>query len=763
MKTLTRQNPVKLANVFVGLLLACSINAGAATVLYLDESGTGALNTAGFTWSISGTSIWSPNSSGGGSDTAWINGDDASIALNGTTTNTVVATLSSGTLNVGNITINSMNFAAGKYTTLKIAGVSSTITAALKIADGSTISSNSTGIGNVFFDAGGYSTLMGNFSVNNKTEVLLDGYNAFVGTMTLSGSGGGSLVAIMPTSGATNASTNASSNFVINTGSAATGGMLLGQTSSTIGNLTGSSLGVVTTSTACSLTVTQSTDGEYAGVLKEASAAKALTLIKAGSAKLTVSGLNTYTGSTTVKNGTLAFNSVASGATAQALGESTSVVLGVANTSSGILQYTGAAGTLDKNITVLGNGGDTIQNSGSGLLTLSGSLVKDGTKLTLNGGTNGIKVTGTISGSSANSDTIITGGSTTFSSVNTYNGGTYVYGGGTLVNGNSSGVLPMGTSLFIGGTDNTTGTFDLGGNNQQVTALNTQGTGGAANVVTNNGSADATLTVTSGGTFAGKIKDGTTNKTALTTSGGTLTLSGTSTYTGATTVNGGTLAVNGAIASSVLSTVNTGATLTGSGTTGAVNVTTGGTLAGTLHTGALTVQSGGILSPGNSPGILSVASAQLLGGSQFTLQLNSDGTGVAGTNWDQVAITGNLDISGLSATSQLVLTLQTLDVSNALGTLGTFDQSVNHTWTSIITTGGMILPSGGFSTDLFDIVTTGFQNSYTGTFSVVQDSVNSNALDLVYTVVPEPGTYAMIVGGIGMLASFQRLRRRNQV
>lgn len=83
------------------------------------------------------------------------------------------------------------------------------------------------------------------------------------------------------------------------------------------------------------------------------------------------------------------------------------------------------------------------------------------------------------------------------------------------------------------------------------------------------------------------------------TSAGTLTLTGISSYTGATTVSGGSLVVNGSIASSLLTTVQSGATLGGTGTVGATVIKSGGILApgnsiGTLHTGALTYEAGAI-------------------------------------------------------------------------------------------------------------------------------------------------------------------------
>jgi T5SS/PEP-CTERM-associated repeat protein/autotransporter-associated beta strand protein len=59
---------------------------------------------------------------------------------------------------------------------------------------------------------------------------------------------------------------------------------------------------------------------------------------------------------------------------------------------------------------------------------------------------------------------------------------------------------------------------------------------------------------------------------------GITTLTANNTYTGATTINGGGLIVNGSIASSILTTVNSGAVLSGSGTVGPTAINTGGFL-----------------------------------------------------------------------------------------------------------------------------------------------------------------------------------------
>jgi autotransporter-associated beta strand protein len=60
---------------------------------------------------------------------------------------------------------------------------------------------------------------------------------------------------------------------------------------------------------------------------------------------------------------------------------------------------------------------------------------------------------------------------------------------------------------------------------------------------------------------------------------GTLTLSGPNTHTGETTVDAGTLVVNGSIADSKQTTVKCGATLSGTGTVGPLQVNSGGVFA----------------------------------------------------------------------------------------------------------------------------------------------------------------------------------------
>lgn len=171
-------------------------------------------------------------------------------------------------------------------------------------------------------------------------------------------------------------------------------------------------------------------------------------VVQRGSGILNLDGSNTFSGRTVVETGTVQFTTAGSNATAaQSLGTNASVDLGVAGVSSGLLDYTGSgATTLAKNINALGNGNDTIRNSSSGLLTLTGTLTKNGTILTIKGGTGGISVNGTIAGSASASDLVVDGGTVNLNAANTYNGPTSIKNGATL---NANAVNSLGTTTLV--------------------------------------------------------------------------------------------------------------------------------------------------------------------------------------------------------------------------------------------------------------------------------------------------------------------------
>jgi autotransporter-associated beta strand protein len=239
----------------------------------------------------------------------------------------------------------------------------------------------------------------------------------------------------------------------------------------------------------------------------------------------------------------------------------------------------------------------------------------------------------------------------------------------------------------------------------------------------------ANTTLTYGGIIAGTG--------ALTKSGaGTLVLSGTNTYSGTTSVTAGRLDLDGSAANSAF-TVN------------------GGTLGGHGTIGALTIGAGGTLAPGDSPGTLFAGNTTWAGGGNYVWEINN-ATGVAGTNYDLLSISGSLTVNATSA-NPFTITLSSLTPSDLAGDVINFNSAANYTYIIASTTTGVI----GFSADKFTLNTAGFTNLDPGAWSL---NTAGNNLILLYAgaaAIPEPSTYAALAGLAALaLAAWRRHSRR---
>jgi autotransporter-associated beta strand protein len=485
------------------------------------------------------------------------------------------------------------------------------------------------------------------------------------------------------------------------------------------GTVTGTT-GVLTSSTAFDFQSSTNVTGILAGT---AGANKTT----AGTVTFTGGNANTYTGLTTVSAGSLV------------LGRTAGVVAlaGNALVNGGTLQITNSNQITDSaNLEVATNGtfamaanSDTVNNLKltGGEITGSGTLTSS-TAFDFQSSGN---VSAVLAGAAGANKT--TAGTVTFtgSNANTYTGLTTV-SEGSLVLSKTPGVVALagdalvnGGTLRIAGADQITntanvevatgGTFALGGNTNTVNGVKLTGgtiTGTGINGILTSITAYDLQSGSSSAILAGTA--GATKTTA-----GTVTLTKANTYTGATTVSNGALIVEGSISTSSLTTVQSGATLGGSGTVG-----------------ALTVDNGAFHTPGSSPGIQNTGNYSNAG----TLAIEINGVTV-GTDYDQVKTTGTVTLSGL-----LSITMGYTPADNALF--------------FILANDGADAISGTFSNasingNTYTLGGQDFAISYFGD-SVNQTFTGGNDVVLRAVVIPEPR--AALLGSLGMLILLRRRR-----
>lgn len=362
----------------------------------------------------------------------------------------------------------------------------------------------------------------------------------------------------------------------------------------------------------------------------------------------------------------------------------------------------------------------------SGTLAGTGTLTTTGA-FTLESGTVGLRLGGTgRSLFKVTSGTVLLNGSATYTGATNVLGGTLQLGANDRIANNSALVVDGGT-FALGAYRETVGTVTLASGS--ITGTSGRLTGSAFDL--RSGLVSARLVGTS--------------RVATKTTDGIVTLTGANTYTGATNLNAGALVLGsgGSISSSSRITVAAGATLAGVSTTNTAPVTVNGIL------------SPGALSPAglSSIGTLATGAEIWNPGGSYLWQVNSTpALGSAGTNWDRLSIGGSLALSATN-TNPFTVRVVGLTAGGMTGAISGFDNTRGYTW-SLLTASAI----SGFSAGEFQVDASAFAASNPlggGSFSVAQ---SGTTLNLVFTPVPEPRTYALLLG-MGTLG-FLFVRRR---
>ncbi|ECY2306699.1 autotransporter outer membrane beta-barrel domain-containing protein [Salmonella enterica] len=403
-------------------------------------------------------------------------------------------------------------------------------------------------------------------------------------------------------------------------------------------------------------------------------------LTKTGAGTLILNAENTYTGGTTISDGTLVANNV------EALG----------------------TGNVTDNATLELNTGGDFDNAISG----SGQVVKSGDKTLTLSGANSYTGGTTISGGTlvaTNVEALGSGDVTDNATLELNTGGTF----DNVISGSGQVVKSGDKTLTLSGANSYTGGTTISGGTLIATNVEALGTGNVTD--------DATLELNTGGDFDNAISG---SGQVVKSGDETLTLSGANSYTGGTTISGGTLVASnvdalgsGDVTDNATLEMNTGGDFDNNiGGTGSV-VKSGDktlTLSGAnSYTGGTTI-SGGTLVASNvealgSGDVTNDAVLELNTGGDFDNAISGSGQVVksgdktltlSGAN----SYTGGTTISGGTLVASNVEALGSGDITDnatlELNTGGDFDNAISGS--------GQVVKSGD------ETLTLSGTNTYTG-------------------------------------------------
>lgn len=533
--------------------------------------------------------------------------------------------------------------------------------------------------------------------------------------------------------------------------------------------------------------------GSYTGGVNFGNTAEASTItveMSAGSFALNAANSNNYGrfsmsgGSVTVSGGIFdqVFTSTISG------GTYTNSSTNPFNIRGGTFTVTGS-GAFNVNRFAINGQGQTLRVDG-GAMVVTGDSFRFGDN-SFNGGTRsttGIQNGGSVS--MANAAGLVlgqasgTGQSTSSLNLYQFTGGTLSLEKITLAAAGyvspginrfemTGGTLNLGSDGFVIGSGSGTKEILLSGGTVAASAAWSS----SANMAlrTNTGSGTATVRAADAGNVARNVTlsgvlsgSGALAKTG----GGVLELTNANTFLGSTRVAAGRLLLSGS------GSINASSGLTLDGGELAQNSTTamsrtisfgagGGTISGTGAIASLVAAgTGAILSPGNSPGTQAYTAGLTWNpGGTYVWETNAL-TGVAGTNWDVIAVSGGaLNLSGLSSSSPFVLDLTTLATGNVPGELaggytpGTYAFEI-ATFSSLQVPVSYSNGANSVLTDLFNF--NGLANWQGTQPTGLSVKVNSagNGLELNLVIVPEPA--GLIIAGSGLAYAGWRLWKRRR-